>query len=93
MRTAPPSRGARRESGQPTDDAGEALANLRAIFTGCGLDPVLVDLTRPEFGIPVVCARAPQLQLMPSDWATARLQGTRRAAGGGDAGPGGVALF
>jgi ribosomal protein S12 methylthiotransferase accessory factor len=83
----------RPESGQPVGDAAEELALLRAIFTGCGLDPVLVDLTRPEFGIAVVCARAPQLQLMPSDWATARLQHMREATGGGERWTGGVALF
>jgi ribosomal protein S12 methylthiotransferase accessory factor len=83
----------RRDSGQPTGDAGEELSLLRAIFTGCGLDPVLVDLTRPEFGIPVVCARAPQLQPMPCDWATARLQRVRQATGGGERWTTGVALF
>ena len=83
----------RRESGQPTGDAGAELALLRAIFTGCGLEPVLVDLTRPEFGIPVVCARVPQLQLMPCDWATARLQHMSEATGGGERWTRGVALF
>jgi ribosomal protein S12 methylthiotransferase accessory factor len=83
----------RRESGQPTGDAGEELALLRAIFAGCGLETALVDLTRPEFGIPVVCARAPLLQLMPCDWATARLQRMREATGGGEQWTRGVALF
>jgi ribosomal protein S12 methylthiotransferase accessory factor len=83
----------RHESGQPTGDAGEELTLLRAIFTGCGLEAALVDLTRPEFGVPVVCARAPQLQPMPCDWATARLQHMREATGGGDRWTRGVALF
>jgi ribosomal protein S12 methylthiotransferase accessory factor len=83
----------RRESGQPAGDAGEELALLGAIFTACGLEPALVDLTRPGFGIPVVCARAPQLQLMPCDWATPRLQRMRERTGGGERWTGGVALF
>jgi ribosomal protein S12 methylthiotransferase accessory factor len=83
----------RRETGQPTGDARGELALLRAFFTGCGLEPLLVDLTRPEFGIPVVCARVPQLQPMPCDRATARLQRMREATGGGARWTGGVALF
>jgi ribosomal protein S12 methylthiotransferase accessory factor len=83
----------RHETGQRAGDAGDELALLRALFTGCGLEPLLVDLTRPEFGIPVVCARAPQLQPMPCDWATARLQRMREATGGGERWTGGVALF
>jgi ribosomal protein S12 methylthiotransferase accessory factor len=88
-----PSGAPRRHNGRQTGDVGEELAVLRAIFTGCGIEPVLVDLTRPEFGIPVVCARAPQLQLMPCDWATARLQRMREATGGGERWTRGVPLF
>lgn len=42
-----------------------------------------VDLTRPEFGIPVVRVVAPGLQIEPSQVATERLAGAIAETGGG----------
>ena len=48
------------------------------------VETALVDLTRPELGIPVVCAIAPQLQLLPCSMRTERLQQVIAATGGGE---------
>ena len=42
-----------------------------------------VDLTRPDYGVPVVAAIAPALQRFPSDVATARLTQAMASFGGG----------
>jgi ribosomal protein S12 methylthiotransferase accessory factor len=58
-----------------------------------GIEAALLDLTRPEFDIPVVRAVAPALQPMPSDIVTDRLQRKIRDFGGGARFNGGIALM
>ena len=81
----------RREPEPP--DAGEPLSALQAVFARCGLEAALVDLTRPEFGIPVVWAMAPELQLMPCNLQTERLRHAIATTGGGERTTNAVALF
>ena len=57
-----------------------------------GLSVALVDLTRAAFGIPVVKAVAPRLQLLPSGLTTKRLGDTIACTGGGVRWTGGVPL-
>jgi ribosomal protein S12 methylthiotransferase accessory factor len=66
--------------------AGEELEALQAQLARHGIEAALVDLTRPDLGIPVACAIAPQLQLFPSRLPTHRLQCTIDATGGGECG-------
>ncbi len=44
----------------------DILAELRATFAANGIDAALVDLTRSQFGLPVVHALAPRLCPMPA---------------------------
>ena len=69
----------------PCNTAREELEALLARLTHHGIEAALVDLTRPELGIPVAHAIAPQLQLLPCALSTARLQRVRAATGGGEA--------
>jgi ribosomal protein S12 methylthiotransferase accessory factor len=86
--------GAPRRGPVPVDaPAQDDLDELKAAFARSGVEAALVDLTRPEFAIPVVHAVAPKLQLMPTDWVGARLQRVRDATGGGELASGGVTLF
>src|SRR5262249_7321495 len=48
-----------------------------------GIAPALVDLTRPDIGIPVAKAVAPELQPMPGDVETERLRSTMAITGRG----------
>jgi ribosomal protein S12 methylthiotransferase accessory factor len=68
------------------------LAALRDILAYRGIQAALIDLTRPEFGIPVVQAIAPGLQLMPGEISTGRLRHVIAATGGGRRLTGGIAL-
>jgi ribosomal protein S12 methylthiotransferase accessory factor len=74
------------EGSRPLDVVASALANA-------GIAAALIDLTREMSGLRVARAVAPQLQPMPSDTVTPRLQGAITAAGGGAALTGGVALM
>ena len=65
------------------DTGGEALPTVAAALTTAGIAAVLVDLTRPDFGLPVVRAIAPGLQPAPSPIVTSRLQKTLTEMGGG----------
>jgi ribosomal protein S12 methylthiotransferase accessory factor len=67
-----------------------AIANA---LSRCGIDAALIDMTRPEFGIPVVRAVAPELQPMPSDTVTDRLRRVLKDCGGGDRYTGGTPLI
>ena len=49
---------------------GPELPAIASALARCGIDAALIDMTRPEFGIPVVRAVAPALQPMPSDTVT-----------------------
>jgi ribosomal protein S12 methylthiotransferase accessory factor YcaO len=73
-----------------------AVSDLSAIASAmsrAGIEAALIDLTRPEFDIPVVRAASPTLQPMPSDIVTDRLQRAIRDFGGGARHTCGVALI
>jgi ribosomal protein S12 methylthiotransferase accessory factor len=72
---------------------GDALASVTAAFTAAGIGAALVDLTRPEFGLPVVRAIAPLLQPIPSTVVSLRLQSALTETGGGARFTRGVPLF
>jgi ribosomal protein S12 methylthiotransferase accessory factor len=75
----------------PAADAG--LRDITAILARQGVEVALVDLSRPEYGIPVVHAVAPALQLMPSEVMTARLRRMIAETGGGERFTQGVRLL
>jgi len=58
-----------------------------------GIETFCLDLTRGNFGVPVVRVIAPGLQLEPSEIVTARLRDTIARTGGGATYTGGVALI
>jgi ribosomal protein S12 methylthiotransferase accessory factor len=73
-----------------------AVSDLSAIagaMSRAGIEAALIDLTRPEFDIPVVRAASPTLQPMPSDIVTDRLQRAIKDFGGGARHTCGVALI
>jgi ribosomal protein S12 methylthiotransferase accessory factor len=81
---------------RPTDAApapASPLDHLGEVLDRCRITAALVDLTRPEFAIPVVRAIVPQLQPMPGTRITARLARTMAATGGGSSWTGGVTLL
>lgn len=80
-------------SAEPTPTSGSPFSVLKTAFAQSGFDVGMVDLTRDEFGIPVVFALAPGLQPMPSSLVTPRLQSTRTAAGHDARTTSGVALL
>lgn len=63
---------------------GSELSVILTSLQVARIEVALVTLTRPEFGIPVVRAVAPELQLMPSGFMTERLRGAIAEFGGGD---------
>jgi ribosomal protein S12 methylthiotransferase accessory factor len=76
--------GAPRASALPIcNGPGEELDALLAQLAQRDLEAALVDLTRPELGIPVVHAIAPQLQLLPCSLHTERLRRAIDETGGG----------
>jgi ribosomal protein S12 methylthiotransferase accessory factor len=79
-----------RHAGRPD---GAALRRLEAAFARLGITAAVVDLTRPDLGVPVVRAIAPALQPLPGKLTTARLDRTIAATGGGNPITGGVALL
>ncbi len=56
------------------------IAVLKAAFARSSIDAAIVNLTRDQFGIPVVFALAPGLQPMPSSTTTPRLRSMLSAA-------------
>jgi ribosomal protein S12 methylthiotransferase accessory factor len=76
-----------------SNDPTYQLDALKHRFAECGVEAALVDLTRPQFNIPVVRAIAPRLQLMPGDLITARLADTIAVHGGGARWTGGAPLL
>jgi ribosomal protein S12 methylthiotransferase accessory factor len=73
-----------------------AKVELRAILGALSrseIEMALVELTRPEFDIPVVRAVAPGLQLMPGGFLTDRLRRTTAEFGGGSGDTGGIPLI
>lgn len=77
--------GAPQRSETAPRDLAEALACS-------GIEAALVDLTRPDFAIPVVRAIAPQLQPMPGERITPRLARIIATTGGGSSWTGGIPL-
>jgi ribosomal protein S12 methylthiotransferase accessory factor len=71
----------------------QPLAQLKAAFARCGIEAALVDLTRPEIGIPAAWALAPALQLMPCELRVGRLERMITATGGGGRFTNGIALI
>jgi ribosomal protein S12 methylthiotransferase accessory factor len=69
------------------------LSTIEKALARAGMEAALIDLTRPEFEIPVVRAVAPLLQPMPSDIETDRLQHTIRDFGGGARFTNGITLI
>ena len=78
---------------QPERTMGPELPAIAGALARCGIDAALIDMTRPEFGIPVVRAVAPALQPMPSDTVTDRLRRVLKECGGGDRHTGGTPLI
>jgi ribosomal protein S12 methylthiotransferase accessory factor len=78
---------------QPERTMGPELPAIASALARCGIDAALIDMTRPEFGIPVVRAVAPALQPMPSDTVTDRLRRVLKECGGGDRHTGGTPLI
>jgi len=66
------------------DSPREELHALLAQFARHNIETALVDLTRPELRVPVICAIAPQLQQIPCDLRTERLLQVIAATGGGE---------
>jgi ribosomal protein S12 methylthiotransferase accessory factor len=73
--------------------SGEAVPQLANLLAAAGIEAALVDHSRPEFGLPVVRAIAPDLQPMPSAIVTRRLQNAITETGGGERFTHGVPLF
>lgn len=64
--TPPPGRRFRDGPTIPTGDLGSTLARIvERVLAATGAAPMAVDLTRPEFGLPVVFVIAPGLRLRP----------------------------
>lgn len=59
------------------------LPAIRAVLDGRNIEAALIDLTRPEYVLPVVAAVAPDLQLLPGNIETPRLRRVLAATGGG----------
>lgn len=60
-------------SGHRPSDAARDIEIIVSALGKSGIEPVIVDLTRPFLGVPVVRALAPGLQPFPSEVTTARL--------------------
>jgi len=73
----------------PASTLQQALERLQA----CDIVAYAIDLTRPQFDVPVVRVLAPGLQLDPCDVSGARLVRTIAETGGGAQHHGGLSLF
>jgi ribosomal protein S12 methylthiotransferase accessory factor len=74
-------------------EAEAGFSTILGVLHDIGIDVALVEQTRPEFGIPVVRAVAPALQLMPSTFMTDRLRQQIAMSGGGSRYTGGIPLI
>jgi ribosomal protein S12 methylthiotransferase accessory factor len=85
------------DSAEPSMDLVAAvdpdLEDVAARLESCGIAVFRIDLTRPQFGVPVVRVLAPALQLEPCDIVGARLAGVVAETGGGALHHGGLPLF
>jgi ribosomal protein S12 methylthiotransferase accessory factor len=69
------------------------LPAIRAMLGRRNIQAALVELTRPDYELPVVTAIAPDLQLLPGHIETARLRQALAATGGGHQWTRGVPLI
>lgn len=67
-----------------SSDEDERLVRLASALAHVGVEAATVNLTRPQFEVPVVKAIAPHLQLYPGKIETARLLAAISETGGGD---------
>lgn len=84
--------GVRSMHDEPADELAE-FSKIAAAMAAGGIETALIDMTRPEFSIPVVRAVAPTLQPMPSAIVTDRLRRECGNCGGGERYTGGLALI
>jgi len=80
----------------PLDGAGDATADLQDLLrrlAAQGIAAFLLNLTRPDFAVPVVRVLAPGLQLEPCPIVSGRLARTLRETGGGAVHNGGILLL
>ena len=73
----------------PVSDLARALERLQAR----GIAAYAIELTRPQFGVPVMRVLAPALQLEPCEITSARLARMIAETGGGDQDHGGMPLL
>ena len=74
-------------------DAPTALARIVRRLSELGIEIYGLDLTRPQFSVPVARIVAPALQAEPSRFVTARLASTIARTGGGETHTGGIPLI
>lgn len=91
LHPGPPAGLAHDDDGADGDEA--VLSRLVARLAAFGVETYVIDLTRPEFGVPVVRVIAPALQLDPCDIVSARLRDAMARCRNPGAEPAGVALF
>lgn len=77
----------------PPRETVDAVPQLANVLDAAGIEAVLVDQSRPDFGLPVVRAIAPDLQPNPSQIVTRRLRNAVTETGGGAPFTHGLALF
>jgi len=70
----------------------DRLATLQQIMSDACIDVAVVDLTRPDYAVPVCVAVAPALQRFPSPIHTSRLRQAVADTGGGGRWTGGITL-
>lgn len=77
------------------DDADAQAAMLRIVrrLSELGIEAYALDLTRPQFVVPVARIIAPALQAEPSRFVTARLAAMIARTGGGETHTGGIPLI
>ena len=76
-----------------TTDPGAVLRLIVDRLAQFGIEAFGLDLTRPEFAVPVARVMAPGLQLLPSEIITPRLAAMIAQTGGGATYTGGIALI
>jgi ribosomal protein S12 methylthiotransferase accessory factor len=74
-------------------EPGSELGTIGDALGRAGVEVAFVELTRPEYGIPVVRAVAPGLQPMPYELVTERLRRAIVEFGGGTRYTGGIPLI
>lgn len=75
------------------DDSASSLQHVLERLEGRGIAAYAIDLTRPQFGVPVVRVLAPGLQLEPCPIVGARLARMIDETGGGAVHHGGIPLL